>query len=167
MAGRGGASLLDVVLAIALLALASTPLWAKAVFGAPTVFAVVQGQSMEPILHSGDLVFIIPKKPEDIRVGDIVVYRTYGAYVIHRVVYVYKDGGSYCFVTWGDNRETNKVPDFGDPARCRPVVFTDPYTGERVEASGVPYSSIVGVAVAVRGYVVKLPYIGSVTLVLR
>lgn len=157
----------DFVLALILLIIISMPLWVKPVLGIPSVFAVVEGHSMEPILHTGDLILLLPKDPEEIHVGDIVVFKEYDSYVIHRVVHVYKDDGRYCYVTWGDNRLTNKVPDFGNPSMCHAVTFTDPYTGKRATANGIPYSSIVGVAVTFNGYVIKIPYIGSITLTLR
>lgn len=158
----------DIFVIAMILVIVSMPLWVKQALGVPSVFAVVEGQSMEPTLHTGDLVLLLPKKPEDIQVGDVIVYRRYGGYVIHRVVYVYQgDNGEYCYVTWGDNRVTNKFPDFGDPSVCPTVHFRDPYTGSEAASSGVPYSSVVGVAVSFNGYIVKIPYIGSITLIAK
>ncbi|MCE4629118.1 MAG: S26 family signal peptidase, partial [Desulfurococcales archaeon] len=36
--------------------------------------AIVEGQSMEPLFHTGDVVFLKKKGPGEIKVGDIVVY---------------------------------------------------------------------------------------------
>lgn len=157
----------DLIFTVALLAIISMPLWVKPLLGIPSLFAVVEGRSMEPILHTGDLVLILPRKPENIHVGDVVVYKKNVGYVIHRVVYIYKHGDRYCYVTWGDNRETNRFPDFGDPSQCGTVAFADPYTGKWVTASGIPYSRVVGVVISIDGHVFKIPYIGSLTLALK
>jgi len=115
-------------------------------------FAAVEGRSMEPILHTGDLVVIIKKK--DINVGDIVVYRSSSKFIIHRVIDKYEVNGYYCYITKGDG---NAIPDFGDPQACPP----------RRGFAGQPESSIVGVVLTIRGYPVKIPYIGSITLLIR
>ncbi len=116
-------------------------------------FAAVEGRSMEPLLHTGDLVILVKKS--DIDVGDIVVYSSNSKYVIHRVIGVYEVKGYYCYVTKGDN---NITPDIGDPRRCPPGPFG---------VSGVPRDSIVGVVLTVRGHPVKIPYIGSITLLIK
>jgi signal peptidase I, archaeal type len=116
-------------------------------------FAAVEGRSMEPLLHTGDLVVLV--KRGDIDVGDIVVYSYGSKYVIHRVVGKYEVNGYYCYIVKGDN---NVIPDTGDPRRCPP----SPYG-----VSGIPEDSIVGVVLTVRGSPVKIPYIGSITLLVR
>jgi signal peptidase len=50
--------------------------------------AVVEGISMEPTFHTGDMVFLEKKSPSDIRVGDVIVYTTGSKYIIHRVIKV-------------------------------------------------------------------------------
>ncbi len=120
-------------------------------------FAVVEGTSMEPLFHTGDLVVLWSKPPSDIEVGDIVVYRSGERYVIHRVVYKYVGpGGEYCFVTKGDN---NLLPDLGDPLRCG----TRSVPGLGV-VSGRPYEDIVGVVVEVLDTPLKVPYVGILRL---
>ncbi|MFA4647535.1 signal peptidase I [Pyrococcus kukulkanii] len=75
---------------------------------------VVASGSMEPVFYRGDVVVLKGVKPEDIKVGDVVVYRSPLAKypIIHRVREVRKVviGGreKLCFVTWGDH---NPVPD--------------------------------------------------------
>ncbi|MCE4611342.1 MAG: signal peptidase I [Desulfurococcales archaeon] len=121
-------------------------------------FAVVEGTSMEPLFHTGDLVALWKKPPQDIEVGDIVVFRSGSKHVIHRVVYKYVGpNGEYCFVTKGDN---NVLPDLGDPRVC----------GSRVApglgvVTGRPFEDIVGVVVEINDIPVKIPYVGMFRLV--
>lgn len=76
---------------------------------APLVI-VVSG-SMEPVFYRGDVVLLKGVNPEEIRIGDVVVYeRPYTKYpIIHRVRKIKEYNGELCFVTWGDN---NPFPDF-------------------------------------------------------
>jgi len=108
--------------------------------------AVVSGTSMEPILSTGDVVFILPvKSPSEIRVGDVIVYKSQsGRYIIHRVISIVSVGGRAYFVTKGDN---NPVPDsfgYGYP--------------------GVPFENVVGKVVSIGGGVLKIPYVGIISL---
>mgnify|MGYP001770629717 CR=1 FL=1 len=116
-------------------------------------FAAVEGRSMEPLLHTGDLVILVRKS--EINVGDIVVYKSGSKYIIHRVIDKYEVNGYYCYVTKGDG---NILPDIGDPRLCPP---------RSSGFSGQPESSIVGVVLTIRGYPVKIPYIGTITLMIR
>src|SRR3972149_3655333 len=74
-------------------------------------FIPIYGQSMEPTLHSGNLLMVTPIDARDVRVGDIIVYtvppavRDYYNYpptVAHRVVEVWTTP-SLGFRTKGDN----------------------------------------------------------------
>ena len=77
------------------------------VIGGPASYVFVSGISMEPTLHTGDLV--IARRADVYAVGDIVAFRlpegaeidAAGALVIHRIV-----GGSAAdgYVVRGDNR---------------------------------------------------------------
>jgi signal peptidase len=108
--------------------------------------AVVSGSSMEPILSTGDVVFISPvRSPSEIGLGDVIVYKSQGGrYIIHRVINIISIGGKTYFITKGDN---NPIPDtfgYGYP--------------------GVPFENIVGKVVSISGGVVKIPYIGIISL---
>jgi signal peptidase I len=73
--------------------------------GGPATYLIVSGRSMEPTLHSGDLV--VATRQDTYRHGDVIAYHIpknqagAGALVIHRIV-----GGSLRdgYVTRGDNR---------------------------------------------------------------
>ena len=112
--------------------------------------AVVEGISMEPTLHTGDMVVIEKKPPDEIEVGDVVVYKSGNRYIIHRVIDKFRMGGTMCFVIKGDN---NPIPDIGSP-RCK--------------GKGVPYDEIVGVVYSVKpGVPLKVPYLGGISVLLR
>jgi len=70
--------------------------------------AVVSSYSMEPALHVGDLLIVAGVKPSDIRVGDIIVYKSYKEPIVHRVIKISVVNGAYRFLTKGD---ANMYPD--------------------------------------------------------
>lgn len=66
----------------------------------------VASNSMYPTLRIGDLLFVKGVDPEDIREGDIIVFRkTTGSdeRIVHRVVRVKSVGGRILITTKGDN----------------------------------------------------------------
>ncbi len=77
---------------------------------------IVVSGSMEPVFYRGDVVLLEGVSPQNIKVGDVVVYkRPYTKYpIIHRVRAIEKieiNGQQrLCFVIQGDN---NPVPDPG------------------------------------------------------
>jgi len=77
--------------------------------GGPAAYVIVNGNSMEPLYHRGDLVILLEQS--DYQVGDIVTYRhpQIGP-VIHRIIG--RDGPRYVFK--GDN---NDFVDTAHPAR--------------------------------------------------
>src|SRR5208282_2553765 len=78
------------------------------------VYVIVSG-SMAPTLEAGDLVVVRSVSFNSIQVGDVIVFArpTSGGtcgeeIVVHRVVGKASNGG---FITQGDNRQTNPMPD--------------------------------------------------------
>jgi signal peptidase I len=57
----------------------------------------IQGGSMSPTIERGDLAFFI--RPDNVEVGDIVIFEVAGSIVTHRIVAIDPDGG---YVTQGD-----------------------------------------------------------------
>ncbi len=105
--------------------------------------AVVEGKSMEPTLQTGDLVLVIRVSPEDIHVGDIIVYKKPdGTFIIHRVIKVKHVDDQFYYVTQGDN---NPIPD----------------------GPGVPYRDVIGKVVSVNDAPIKIPVIGYLSLMFR
>ena len=78
-----------------------------------TPMVVVVSGSMEPNINKGDLLFLQGVDPEDIEVGDVIVYDAHGLWlgapddpIVHRVIDIFKEDGKLYFVTKGDaNRE--------------------------------------------------------------
>ncbi len=64
------------------------------VSGNVTPLLVVKSGSMEPTLKVGDVIVIEPASPEDIKVGDVIVFWNpwYGNLVVHRVVHITEEG---------------------------------------------------------------------------
>ncbi len=90
--------------------------------------------------NKGDIMVLIGKKPKDIEIGDIIVYRSGKPYpIIHRVIHKEKDGAQYHFETKGDNNKAQIV----DP---------------RLDETYVPADTIYGTAV------VRIPYLGYVKI---
>ena len=107
--------------------------------GTPSPLVVVTSESMSPILHRGYLLVLQKQAPEDINVGEIIVYNANwhpSAPVVHRVIQREYVDGEYRYFTQGDNNDS-----------------PDPYY--RV------YADIVGVVI------VSIPWIGNITLFLQ
>lgn len=116
------------------LALAFITILTLALTGMLTL-AVVEGKSMEPLLWTGDVVIVY--KPNEISVGDVVIYKGRGNYVIHRVIEV-RDN---CYLIKGDN---NPLPD-----GC------------------IPKELITGKVLSIGNSVIKIPGIGYLTLLMK
>ena len=83
------------------------------VTGAESPITVVVSGSMEPAIQRGDMLFLTNYEEEDIRVGEIVVFKIDGRDIpiVHRVLKLHKkEDGSIKFLTKGDN---NRVDDRG------------------------------------------------------
>lgn len=72
--------------------------------------SLVAGHSMEPALHTGDVVLTRDVDPGDVRVGDIVRFRVGDTVVLHRVIEIYRNDTGSWFVTKGDNNEDADRP---------------------------------------------------------
>jgi len=122
---------------------------ARMLFGVEAPIVVIEGRSMLPLFYTGDIVFIKHVPPQDIHVGDIIVYKAYeGNYIVHRVIEVRIVDGKYYYVTKGDN---NALPDYFE--------FGD--------LPGIPYDRVVGVVVTVNGIPLKIPIVGLLVLAFK
>lgn len=81
--------------------------------GGPASYVIVAGESMEPVLHTGDLV--VARRQGSYRPGDVVAFKVpegepgAGSMVIHRIVGGSGDAG---WILQGDNKDE---PDFWRP----------------------------------------------------
>ena len=107
--------------------------------GTSSPLVVVTSTSMSPTFEIGHLLVLQSKAPQDIDVGDVVVYNATWhtqAPVVHRVIQIENVSGEYHYYTQGDN---NNQPD--------PSYRT--------------YDDIIGVVVF------AIPWIGNITLFLQ
>ena len=75
-----------------------------------SAYVIVSG-SMEPIIKVRDAVVVRRCEEADIKVGDVVTYRSmdeafYGILITHRVVNIENQDGEKVFITKGDNNAT-------------------------------------------------------------
>lgn len=127
----------------------------RAVLASSSPLVVVEGNSMIPTLYNGDLVLIQKPAPSEIHRNDIIVYRSpvTGKLVIHRVIKVSAEHGSYSYITKGDNNPVDDVAQGLEPPR------------------GIPYEDILGRVVCIHtGYgnaPLRIPYLGLLTQLVR
>ncbi len=144
---------------IAILVILVLNLFTPYITGAEAPMAVVSGTSMLPLFREGDIVLLYKPPPNEIRVGDVVVYkRCGGGYIIHRVIDVVRIDGRYYYRTKGDNNPY-------DDSRLRQFYEYNPIRiCSDIRTPGIPYERIVGVAVEVNGFTFKIPYLGYLSL---
>ena len=121
---------LVVVIMIAL----SVPRVLSWALGTPYPMAAITSQSMWPVLKRGDLVFVRKVALDDLKQGDVVVYRTEQSFIIHRVI----KKGKGTITTKGDASVEADQP--------------------------IEFGSIVGAVPVIRGKLVKIPYLGRIAL---
>ncbi len=120
-----------------------------------TPLIVVEGVSMLPTLYTGDIVVVYKPSPEEIRIGDIIVYKSpmHNKLVIHRIIKIVKCESGYCFITKGDNN-----------LRADNEIGLQP-------SYGIDYEHIVGVVLGIRvgdsTAPIRIPYLGLLTILFR
>ena len=121
-------------------------------------FHVVAGNSMSPQIRKGDAVMIKDIEPDNVKVGQVIIFRDpeqKDEMIIHRVVAVNPSGQAVLFTTKGDNNPVN------DDFRIS--------TGEVVGAVGldVPrFGSFIALVSTSRGYFSCVAIPGAVALAL-
>ncbi len=96
--------------------------------------AAITSGSMWPALHTGDLVFIEDAGRENLKVGDIIVWKNSEGFTIHRIVRLEGDE----LVTKGDANFNEDEP--------------------------VRYEDVVGRTFTVFGRLARIPYLGMITV---
>lgn len=92
---------------------------------------IIYSGSMKPNIDVGDIVIVSKTPPEEIKVGDIIQYRTQNITIpiVHRVYEIYNENNTIFFITKGDS---NNAPD-SEPVLSQnvmgKVVFNIPKIG--------------------------------------
>ena len=75
------------------------------VLGVYPAYRVVVSGSMEPVFHRGDVVFIKRMDPQDLKEGDILVFKNPydDTPIVHRIIEITMLDGKPYFTTKGDN----------------------------------------------------------------
>ncbi len=130
-----------------------------------TPLVIVVSGSMEPVFYKGDVVVLKGVNPNDVHVGNVIVYKRPGFEypIIHRVRYVgmldINGKIERCFVTWGDN---NPVPDPPYPLpNGKYAIYYMPNLYGGYDAGCVPASDVEAKAIFV------IPKVGWIPLWLR
>jgi len=89
---------------------------------------IVTGVSMEPAMHTGDLVIVKDVDVEDLGVGDVIQFRAGQTRVFHRLIEIEKTPEGYALVTQGDNNNTADDPIVDEQVEGK-VVLTVPELG--------------------------------------
>lgn len=89
--------------------LAVSLLWLNAGFFGIRPF-LVSGVSMLPTYHTGDVVIVRQVPPEQVQVGDVILFKGKGGSIVHRVVEIQEQDGQRIFITKGDNNNTLDDP---------------------------------------------------------
>lgn len=71
---------------------------------------LVSGPSMQPSLSAGDVVITEPVDDDDVKVGDVIRFRTEEGFILHRVVRVEASDDGLRFVTRGDGNNVDDLP---------------------------------------------------------
>ena len=130
------------------------------------IVVVISG-SMEPNIHTGDLLFIAGIDPEDIKNGtaedkngDVIVFDARGLWstapqepIVHRVIGKYLQGDTWMFLTKGD---ANTMPD-GAPIPESRIIG--------VVIGGIPYIGWVKIFLTNSGLLIPLLVVISVLLI--
>lgn len=106
--------------------------------------SVVLSGSMEPTLSVGDLLIVVPT--DELAVGDVVVYTSSGAAIVHRIIELDTEGGTV--VTRGDanNASDDPIPITAVKGK---VVCAIPVLGYAVEAIKTPVATILLIVLAI------------------
>ncbi|MCG3219176.1 MAG: signal peptidase I [Candidatus Heimdallarchaeota archaeon] len=126
--------------------------WGFAFFGFS--FVVISNpdpNSMHPTYFQGDVFLLYNAKPENIKVGDVIVYDapSKSELIIHRVISIFKHNNSgtidYYYRVKGDNPITNSFPDH--------ILYND-----FLDKTLIPYDYIVGKCL------LRIPKVGLISL---
>ena len=101
---------------------------------------VIYGSSMEPAIPVGSLVVAAPADPDELDIGDVVVFSSpsNGVRITHRIVDVVEQGDARYIRTKGDASPGDDPLQLNASAGVRRVVFHLPYVGYLVNFAKSP-----------------------------
>jgi len=70
----------------------------------------LKGKSMYPALKTGDIIKVEKCSSQDLKVGDIVVFKANKSLIGHRLIDISFETGAYVFITRGDTCSRNDAP---------------------------------------------------------
>ena len=110
---------------------------------------IVTSDSMNPSLMQGDLIAWTPIRIEDVKVGDVVVFKSWLSWpdqklVVHRVVEIRTEWGKPALVTKGDG---NNYTDQAGPHIPEPYIIEKNFIGKTISIGNQP---------------LKIPFVGMV-----
>ncbi len=110
---------------------------------------IVTSDSMNPSLMQGDLIAWTPIRIEDVKVGDVVVFKSWLSWpdqklVVHRVVEIRTEWGKPALVTKGDG---NNYTDQAGPHIPEPYIIEKNFIGKTLSIGDLP---------------LKIPFVGLV-----
>ena len=113
---------------------------------APFPLSVVASNSMEPTLNRGDIIPWIPCSINEVKKGDIVVYKSsfYNKYIVHRVSQIIIKNGKKLLITKGD---ANNYTDQSGPHAPEPPISDEMLQGKLISfgknAVKLPYAGYI------------------------
>ena len=94
--------------------------------------AVVESGSMIPTLEKGDLIVSVGVDPSNLKVGDIILFKSPlnpNIIIVHRIIEIYKNDGAILIKTKGDNNPIADPWIVNGNQVLGKVIFRIPYLG--------------------------------------
>ena len=87
----------------------------------------IASASMKPSINVGDMVILSKVKPETLKEGDIIGYKSGNTTIVHRIKTIINNNGKYTFITKGDNNKTEDGEDIKESQLVGKVIFRVKY----------------------------------------
>ena len=109
--------------------------------------SVIMSGSMEPAIPLGSIVVVKRVNPDDVKVGNIIVFHRSDSKTLHRVIDKIVENDSYYFKTKGDANE-DPDPWIVQPEQVQgALLLTIPYYGYLIYFAGTPIGFVLMVII--------------------